>query len=59
MFAMAQFFLRQQTKRHDDQTAAGIRSQRWVNAEQEPVCYGYEENAQPTTSQHEKATLKK
>jgi hypothetical protein len=48
MLAMAQLFFRQQTKRHDDQTTTGIRSQRRINAEEKPVCYGYEENAQPT-----------
>jgi hypothetical protein len=55
MLAMAQFFFRQQTKRHNDQTATGVRSQRRINAEQEPVCYGYEENAQSARSQHKDA----
>ena len=53
MFAMAQLFFRQQTKRHNDQTAAGIRGQRRINAEEKPVCYGYEENAQANGCQHE------
>ena len=55
MLAMAQFFFRQQTKRHDDQTATGICSQRRINAKEKPVCYGYEEDAQSARSQHKNA----
>ena len=50
MFAMAQLFFRQQTKRHNDQTATGICRQRRIKAEKKPVCYGYEENAQSNIS---------
>ena len=46
MLAMTQLFFRQQAESHNDQTATGISSQRRVKAEEKPVCYGYEENAQ-------------
>ena len=52
MFAMAQFFFRQQAERHNDQAATNIGGKRRVKAEEKPVCYGYEENAQSTRCQH-------
>lgn len=47
MLAMAQLFFRQQAERHNDQAATSIGGKRRVKTEEEPVCYGYEEDAQP------------
>jgi hypothetical protein len=55
MLAMTQLFFRQQPERHNDQTATRICGKRRVKAEQKPVCYGYEKDAQSVVCQRETA----
>ena len=43
---MTQLFFGQQSEGYDDQAAAGISCQRRVEAEEQPVCNGDEEDAQ-------------
>lgn len=46
MLPMPELLLREESKRYNDQTAANICGQRWVEVEQQPVGDGDEENAQ-------------
>jgi hypothetical protein len=46
MLPMAQLFFRQQYKGGHNQAATSISSKRWVKTEEQPVCYGDEEDAQ-------------
>ena len=55
MLPVAQLFFRQQSERHNYQTATGICGKRWIKTEQKPVCYGHEENAQPVVCQRKTA----
>jgi hypothetical protein len=47
MLAMAQLFLCQQAECHYDQATTSVCGEGRVEAEQKPICYGYEEDAQP------------
>jgi hypothetical protein len=53
MLPMGQLFFRQQYKCHHDHSTSRICRERWIKAEEQPVCYGHEEDAQSIDSQRE------